>query len=100
MRDIRKIILKKSASLLKDLSAAEKKHLKAVSKKAQCVTASSAHTPAIADSSIALVVTSPPFLDIVQYDQDNWLRCWFNDLDADAIAAGITMSRTIRRTSA
>ena len=42
-----------------------------------------------------LTVTSPPFLDIVQYSNDNWLRCWFNDLDADAIAAGITMSRTI-----
>ena len=61
------------------------KHLKAVSKKAQCVTASSAHTPAIADSSIALVVTSPPFLDIVQYDQDNWLRCWFNGIDSKAV---------------
>lgn len=84
-RDIRKIILKKSASLLKDLSAAEKTHLKAVSKKAQCVTASSANTPAIADSSIALVVTSPPFLDIVQYDQDNWLRCWFNGIDSKAV---------------
>lgn len=84
-RDIRKIILKKSASLLKDLSADEKTHLKAVSEKAQCVTASSAHTPAIADSSIALVVTSPPFLDIVQYDQDNWLRCWFNGIDSKAV---------------
>jgi hypothetical protein len=84
-RDIRKIILKKSASLLKDLCADEKTHLKAVSKKAQCVTASSAHTPAIADSSIALVVTSPPFLDIVQYDQDNWLRCWFNGIDSKAV---------------
>lgn len=84
-RDIRKIILKKSASLLKDLSPDEKTNLKAVSKKAQCVTASSAHTPAIADSSIALVVTSPPFLDIVQYDQDNWLRCWFNGIDSKTV---------------
>lgn len=85
VRDIRKIILKKSASLLKDLSPDEKTNLKAVSKKAQCVTASSAHTPAIADSSIALVVTSPPFLDIVQYDQDNWLRCWFNGIDSKTV---------------
>jgi len=44
---------------------------------------------------VQLTVTSPPFLDVVQYAQDNWLRCWFNDLDAEAIAAGITMSRTV-----
>ena len=49
------------------------------------MTASCAHTPAIADSSIALVVTSPPFLDIVQYDQDNWLRCWFKGIDSKAV---------------
>lgn len=83
-RDIKKIILKKSRSLIKDLSANEKTQLQAVSKNAQCVTASSAHTPTIAADSIALVVTSPPFLDIVQYDQDNWLRCWFNGIDSMA----------------
>jgi hypothetical protein len=32
------------------------------------------------------VVTSPPFLDIVQYDQDNWLRCWFNGIDSKAVS--------------
>jgi hypothetical protein len=40
-------------------------------------------------------VTSPPFLDVVQYAGDNWLRCWFNGLDAEAVAAGITMSRKL-----
>jgi len=34
-------------------------------------------------------------LDVVQYDRDNWLRCWFNDIDAATIAKGITMSRTL-----
>ena len=29
------------------------------------------------DSSTDLIVTSPPFLDIVDYKKDNWLRCWF-----------------------
>ena len=32
-----------------------------------------------------LVVTSPPFLDIVQYAADNWLRCWFAGIDAATI---------------
>jgi hypothetical protein len=44
---------------------------------------------------VALVVTSPPFLDVVQYAHDNWLRCWFNGLDAEAIGRRITMSPTV-----
>lgn len=84
-RDIRKIILKKSASLLKDLTPEEKKNLSHVGKKSQCLTGSSAQTAAIASGTISLVVTSPPFLDIVQYDQDNWLRCWFNGIDSKAV---------------
>ena len=39
----------------------------------------------IADSSISLVVTSPPFLDIVQYAEDNWLRCWFAGIDVGQV---------------
>lgn len=42
-------------------------------------------TPLIGTASIDLVVTSPPFLDVVQYASDNWLRCWFVGLDAKAI---------------
>ncbi|MDX3886330.1 MAG: DNA methyltransferase [Sphingomonas sp.] len=37
------------------------------------------------DSSVDLVVTSPPFLDIVQYASDNWLRCWFAGIDASKV---------------
>lgn len=84
-RDIRNIILKKSHSLLMDLSQEEKKNLQRISKKATCLTSSCAHTPDIPDQSVSLVVTSPPFLDIVQYDQDNWLRCWFNGVDSRSV---------------
>ena len=84
-RDIRKIILKKSKSLLKDLTPIEKKNLQHVGKKSQCLTSNCADTAAIASNSISLVVTSPPFLDIVQYDQDNWLRCWFNGIDSKTV---------------
>jgi DNA modification methylase len=85
-RDIRAIITKKSASLLKDLSRDEKKNLQRISKKAACLTSSCADTPDIPKESVALVVTSPPFLDIVQYDKDNWLRCWFNGIDSHAVS--------------
>ena len=34
---------------------------------------------------VALTVTSPPFLDVVQYADDNWLRCWFAGIDVAAV---------------
>lgn len=47
-------------------------------------TDSAENTPQIADESIDLVVTSPPFLDTVDYEQDNWLRMWFCDIEIEA----------------
>ena len=42
----------------------------------------SAHsTPEIKSETIDLIVTSPPFLDIVNYQQDNWLRMWFANIE-------------------
>ena len=48
-------------------------------------TASADSTPAIPDASVQLVVTSPPFLDIVQYAVDNWLRSWFAGIDVAGV---------------
>ena len=31
-------------------------------------------------------MTSPPFLDVVDYATDNWLRCWFCGLTSEAVA--------------
>jgi len=39
----------------------------------------------IQSESAQLVVTSPPFLDIVDYQADNWLRCWFIGIDSSTI---------------
>ena len=78
-RDVAAVILKKSRSLL--AGALPLAHPPAI----LCVGPASA-TPAIPDGSVALTVTSPPFLDIVQYADDNWLRCWFAGIDAVAIA--------------
>ncbi len=35
--------------------------------------------------SVDLVVTSPPFLDVVDYRTDNWLRCWFAGVDRETV---------------
>jgi hypothetical protein len=92
-RDVRAILLKKSRQLLGDCSPAVRRTLATVADRAQLLTGTSDRTPAIADDSISFVVTSPPFLDVVQYDDDNWLRCWFLGLDARAVP--ITMSRKL-----
>jgi methylase of polypeptide subunit release factors len=41
--------------------------------------------PEISDDSINLVITSPPFLNVVDYASDNWLRNWFVGLDENAV---------------
>jgi hypothetical protein len=71
--------LRKTQSLLSDGPTA--RHPPAL------LTTGMAHsTPAIDDASVQLVVTSPPFLDIVQYAEDNWLRCWFAGIDVAGVA--------------
>ncbi len=86
-RDVAAIILKKSRSLLAD--GAPGPHPPAL-----LGTAPAAATGFIATGSVALMVTSPPFLDIVQYADDNWLRCWFAGIAPDGVA--IAMHRTER----
>ena len=83
-RDIKAIILRKTRSLLSKLQARELKTLTVNTP--LLITGSSDNTSAIASESIQLAVTSPPFLDIVNYQADNWLRCWFNGIDAKAVA--------------
>jgi hypothetical protein len=78
-RDVRRLILKKSASLLSD--GPMPPHPAAL-----LTTSTAQSTPAIATGSVQLVVTSPPFLDIVQYAGDNWLRSWFAGIDTAAVA--------------
>lgn len=84
-RDVAQIILKKSKQLLGDVSPTVRATLARVGPKALLLTGLAAATPEIAANSIALVVTSPPFLNVVQYATDNWLRCWFLGFDSSAV---------------
>ena len=84
-RDIAAIILKKSRQLLKD--GIPPAHPAAI-----LGTAPSSAMRHVPDGSVALVVTSPPFLDVVHYTNDNWLRCWFAGIDTHAVQ--IAMHRT------
>lgn len=78
-RDVEEIIVRKSTSLLRDGCVP-----RVVESSLQVGAAWD--VPEIADESVDLVVTSPPFLDVVQYAADNWLRCWFADIDPSTVA--------------
>jgi hypothetical protein len=98
-RDTHGIILKKTRSLLRNLTFEEKERLRIAGSSAVFLNGDARETPEIPDDSVQLTVTSPPFLDIVQYPADNWLRCWFNGIDEKAIAGRITMARTVHEWS-
>jgi SAM-dependent methyltransferase len=78
-RDVPALVRKKTRQLLSD--ALLRGGNREVFDDALLLTASSDDTPELADGSVDLVVTSPPFLDTVDYTQDNWLRAWFCGID-------------------
>ena len=85
-RDVRKLMLKKTRILLRDCGGTARQNLALVASEARLMTKPASQTPEIPDNSVSLVVTSPPFLDVVDYATDNWLRCWFLGLDAKTVA--------------
>ncbi len=99
-RDTRVIIYKKSRTLLNDITPEEHEYLQQAGKGARFLNCDARETKTIESGSVQLTVTSPPFLDVVDYVQDNWLRCWFNGLDAEEISKTITMARTLESWSA
>lgn len=92
-RDVRALIQRKARSLLADVDDDVRATLAGLASRAAVHTAAASATPGIADASVDLVVTSPPFLDVVQYASDNWLRCWFCGIDPDAVE--ITHARNL-----
>ncbi len=84
-REVAPRIVGKTRSLLRDLDEAARERLALAAGEAQLVTGPADRTPSIAAGSVDLVVTSPPFLDVVDYETDNWLRCWFAGVDAAAV---------------
>ncbi len=96
-RDVKAIILKKTRSLLRKLTAQQARYLRNVAQSALLMCEDAGRTPMLADESVDMVITSPPFLNTVQYAQDNWLRCWFNGLDAESIARRITVTSSLQQ---
>ncbi len=84
-RSVPHLIIRKTESLLESVSESDRSRLHKSASDAVLLTRSADHTPEIKSNSVDLIVTSPPFLDVVDYATDNWLRCWFNGIDESKI---------------
>jgi len=84
-RSVRELIGRKSRQLLSDCTQKIRQNLSLVGGQARLLAGRAAATPEIADDSISLAVTSPPFLNVVDYAGDNWLRCWFIGTEAGSV---------------
>ena len=89
LRDVPELILKKTRSLLADCSESDRVRLAALGAETRFFTKSCESVPEIAPGTVDLVVTSPPFLNVVDYAADNWLRCWFLGFDAASVKLSI-----------
>ena len=74
-RNVKEIIFNKSKSLIKNLSEQEVLNLRLAGERSVFLSEDARETKQIRDNSVDLIVTSPPFLDVVDYVGDNWLRC-------------------------
>jgi len=98
-RNTRELILKKTKSLIRNLTEKQKENLRISGKFALFLQNDARNTPEIDSKSVNLTITSPPFLDVVQYSKDNWLRCWFNSINIEEISKKITIAKTIEEWS-
>jgi hypothetical protein len=85
-KDVAVLINRKTRHLLADCGPAQRDRLARAARSALLLTARSDATPGLPAGAVSLVVTSPPFLDVVNYATDNWLRCWFIGVDAASVA--------------
>ena len=95
-RNTRDIVFKKSVQLLRDLSTELKHRFRRIGESADFLNRDARVTSEIEPDSVKLTVTSPPFLNVVQYSKDNWLRCWFNGIDAEKVSEGITLVGSLK----
>jgi hypothetical protein len=92
-RRVAELILRKSRDLLVDCTPQVRTALSALDVRDRLLTRCSTQIPEIPSHTVSLVVTSPPFLNVVDYAGDNWLRCWF--IDVDPASVKLTVPRKV-----
>ena len=94
-KNVKSIILKKTRDLVSGLNQNSISKLKTVGEKSLFLNKDARLVSEIKNNTVHLTITSPPFLDIVNYVEDNWLRCWFNNIDAKKISKKLTITRKL-----
>jgi hypothetical protein len=84
-RHVAELVMRKSRDLLVDCTPEVRATLSTMDRESRLLTRSSNDLPEIESNSVSLVVTSPPFLNVVDYAGDNWLRCWFIGVDPTSV---------------
>ncbi len=92
-RDVSAILLQKTSSLLRDCTPVGRARLRDLASHSRIVVGPASATCELERDAVALAVTSPPFLDVVDYKTDNWLRCWFCGIDASSV--GMTICKQL-----
>lgn len=81
-REVPERIVRKSKSLLRDIE--KRRPLAEPGWRSQLLSRCASSLDPIESESIDLVVTSPPFLDTINYRADNWMRAWFCEVSLDS----------------
>jgi len=79
-RNVFNIILKKSQDLLSKLDNSSRYYLNFANESSHFRLCSAAEVSSLPDQ-VQLTITSPPFLDVVDYKSDNWLRGWMMNIN-------------------
>jgi hypothetical protein len=80
-RSVPELITRKTETLLRGVSNSDRALLRKAAAGVAFITGNCENTPRLQTESVDLIITSPPFLNVVDYAGDNWLRCWFNGID-------------------
>jgi len=94
-RAIKPRILRKARRVLADFTDAELTRLRAISARNVFTCHDSRDLESIPDAAVALIVTSPPFLNKADYIQDNWIEFWFLGIDPEPLRAKIVQTDDI-----
>ena len=84
-RPIKPRILRKAQRVLRDFTPIELSELRQAASMNKFTCNDTRDLSSIADGKVALIVTSPPFLNKADYIQDNWLEFWFLDIDPEPL---------------
>jgi hypothetical protein len=91
-RHVAALIAGKTSQLLARCNDETRRLLAGAREGAKLLTGPASDCPEIPTGGVTLVVTSPPFLDVVDYAGDNWLRCWFIGVDPRTVELTILRS--------